>query len=196
MESLVSKLLNKYLGDFVDGIDRKSLEISLFKGKVSLTNLSIKPTALDTLFDGQPIRVVSGSIGSINIQASFAHLKSKPVSIVLKNIYLLVKPNSSPNPSSPSASTNKVAQRIKQLALDSKRNKLLKEEETLISHEKKKSASDKANKEDDSFVAKLATRIIDNIQLDIQDIHIRFEDEDEVCQLEFLTHLHFAPIVR
>ena len=38
-EDLVSSLLSKYLGEFVKGLERENLKISLFSGKVHLNNL-------------------------------------------------------------------------------------------------------------------------------------------------------------
>lgn len=38
-EDIVSSLLSKYLGDYLEGLSKKDLKISLWKGDVELTNL-------------------------------------------------------------------------------------------------------------------------------------------------------------
>ena len=38
-EDIVSSLLSKYLGDYLEGLSKKNLKISLWKGDVELTNL-------------------------------------------------------------------------------------------------------------------------------------------------------------
>lgn len=38
-EDIVSSLLSKYLGDYLEGLPKKDLKISLWKGDVELTNL-------------------------------------------------------------------------------------------------------------------------------------------------------------
>ena len=38
-EDIVSALLSKYLGDYLEGLSKKDLKISLWKGDVELTNL-------------------------------------------------------------------------------------------------------------------------------------------------------------
>lgn len=59
-------------------------------GQVRLVDLEVRPEALDGL--GLPVKVVSGSIGAIeiNIDSYFA-LASTPIRVVVKDIFLLVK---------------------------------------------------------------------------------------------------------
>lgn len=38
-EDLVSSLLSKYLGDYLEGLSKKDLKLSLWKGDVELKNL-------------------------------------------------------------------------------------------------------------------------------------------------------------
>jgi len=45
-ESVVSNLLNRFLGDYVDNLDSSQLNIGIWGGDVILNNLSIKGTAL------------------------------------------------------------------------------------------------------------------------------------------------------
>lgn len=48
-ESLITQVLNKVLGDFIENIDPKQLKISITNGNVQLTNMKIKPTIFDSL---------------------------------------------------------------------------------------------------------------------------------------------------
>ncbi len=49
LEGQVAFYLNKYLGNYVYGLDPQSLKISVFKGDVQLNNLHLKPEALNAL---------------------------------------------------------------------------------------------------------------------------------------------------
>lgn len=40
-EDLVSSLLSRYLGDYLEGLSKKDLKLSLWKGDVELKNLVI-----------------------------------------------------------------------------------------------------------------------------------------------------------
>jgi len=42
LESIVSALLEKYLGDYVEGLQTENLKLSIFSGDVVLENLKLK----------------------------------------------------------------------------------------------------------------------------------------------------------
>ena len=48
-EALITKVLNKVLGDFIENIDSRQLDISLFKGNINLTNMKLRPDLFDSL---------------------------------------------------------------------------------------------------------------------------------------------------
>jgi len=56
---IVSRVLIRYLGDYVDGLDKRQLQISIFGGNVELQDLSLKPSALRKL--NLPIVVKAGN---------------------------------------------------------------------------------------------------------------------------------------
>jgi vacuolar protein sorting-associated protein 13A/C len=65
-EGQVAFYLNKYLGTYLEGIDPASLRISVFRGNVELTNLQLKPDALNEL--DLPIVVKGGLLGSLSLK--------------------------------------------------------------------------------------------------------------------------------
>lgn len=60
-ERLAADLLSKYLGDFVFGLNKESLNIGIWKGDVTLENLRVKSTALDFLNLPISVGVANGS---------------------------------------------------------------------------------------------------------------------------------------
>lgn len=68
LEGQVAFYLNKYLGSYVYGLDPQSLKISVFKGDVQLSNLHLKPEALNAL--NLPITIKAGLLGSLTLKAS------------------------------------------------------------------------------------------------------------------------------
>lgn len=56
--TLAAKILSRYLGDYVEGLDSKNLEISLLSGSVELKNLKLKTSSLEKL--ELPITVKEG----------------------------------------------------------------------------------------------------------------------------------------
>lgn len=59
-----SRVLNAFLGTYVDGIAPDSLEIGWVKGDVSLKNLALKPEAFSEL----PVDLVHGTIESLRVE--------------------------------------------------------------------------------------------------------------------------------
>ena len=57
-ESILSSFLQKFLGQYVEGLDINSLNISVWSGNIDLENLELKSSAFDA-FD-LPITVVRG----------------------------------------------------------------------------------------------------------------------------------------
>lgn len=59
--------LKKYLGKYVEGVDERSLSISVWQGNVVLTNLRFRPEALEDL--DFPVSVKAGLLGSLKLKA-------------------------------------------------------------------------------------------------------------------------------
>lgn len=65
-EGQVAYYLNKYLGQYLSGLDSDSLRISVWRGDVELRNLSLKPEALEDL--DLPITVKAGLLGRLTLK--------------------------------------------------------------------------------------------------------------------------------
>ena len=78
-ESLISSILNKVLGNFIEDIDSSQLNISVTSGLVTLKNMKLKPT----LFDAMPLpfKVAYGQVGLIHLDIPIFNLMSKPLVI-------------------------------------------------------------------------------------------------------------------
>lgn len=65
-EAQLAYYLDRYLGQYVYGLDAKALKVSVFSGDVVLTNLKLKPSALADL--KLPINVKAGLLGSLKLK--------------------------------------------------------------------------------------------------------------------------------
>ena len=79
-EAQLAYYLNRYLGTYVQGLDTKSLKISVFKGDVTLRNLKLKAEALADL--NLPITVKAGLLGSLTLKVLFLDLPPALVSFL------------------------------------------------------------------------------------------------------------------
>lgn len=92
-ENLIATFLNKFLGEYLDGLHKEQLNVQLFAGNVQLRNLRVKPSALDFL--QLPIAVKSGVVESLVLKANWAKLSSEPVRIELKRLVVVAGPRTS-----------------------------------------------------------------------------------------------------
>ncbi|WEL38410.1 vacuolar protein sorting-associated protein 13 [Encephalitozoon hellem] len=83
LKKILLKTLNKFLGNYVENIDKHQLELGIFKGYVSVSNLKIKSSVISRLFEG---RVVSNCIGTLRVLVPWKSFSRKPIEIYVKDI--------------------------------------------------------------------------------------------------------------
>uniref|UniRef100_A0A8D2LEQ8 Vacuolar protein sorting 13 homolog A n=1 Tax=Varanus komodoensis TaxID=61221 RepID=A0A8D2LEQ8_VARKO len=158
-ESVVVDVLNRFLGDYVVNLDSSQLKLGIWGGAVALKNLEIKENALVTMYS-------SVFIGQLNLQIPWKNLYTQPVEAVLDEVYLLIVPT---------ASIKYDAEKEEKHQLEAKQRELQRIEDA-----KQKIAdigkSPRIEKQD-TFLEKLITQVIRNLQLKISNIHIRYEDD-------------------
>lgn len=160
-ESVVAEILNRFLGDYVENLDHSQLKIGIWGGDVVLQDLVLKQSALDDL--DLPVKTIFGTLGKLVLKIPWKNLYSAPVEATLEGLFLLVVPN----------------QEVKyDPAKEEKWSQEAKKAELQRVEDKKKQEREKDKpKPNDTFVEKLATQIIKNVQVKITDIHIRYEDK-------------------
>ncbi|ELK31334.1 Vacuolar protein sorting-associated protein 13C [Myotis davidii] len=139
-----------------------SLEKSL-NGNVALDNLKIKENALSEL--DVPFKVKAGQINKLTLKIPWKNLYGEAVVATLEGLYLLVVPG---------ASIKYDAEKEEKSLQDIKQKELSRIEEAL----QKAAEKDKPKEaKKDTFLEKLATQVIKNVQVKITDIHIKYEDD-------------------
>ncbi|XP_068096572.1 intermembrane lipid transfer protein VPS13D isoform X2 [Hyperolius riggenbachi] len=160
LEGLVAWVLNTYLGKYVSNLNTDQLSVALLKGAVELENLPLKKDALKEL--ELPFEVKAGFIGKIRIQIPFYRPHLDPWVISVSKLHLIGSPD-------------------KQEDFDEFKEKLLEKvrKKALLKALEDKWKSEQEQKGESywySVTASIVTRIVDNIELNIQDVHLRFED--------------------
>ena len=158
-EGIIANLLNKYLGDFIDGIDASQLKISAFSGDVELFNLSVRKDIWDNL--PLPFKIMYGKVGRIFVDVPVTGLLSSPLKIEISEVFVVVRPKRYEE-------FNREA--IEKTFIESTQSTLDKLEEYYKSKLE-------IIKSESSVVNAIINRLIDNIQVDVQNICIRFEDD-------------------
>ncbi|KAL7754164.1 Vacuolar protein sorting-associated protein 13 [Sorochytrium milnesiophthora] len=165
-EQVVTTLLNRVLGDYVDNLQTEQLNIGIWRGDVVLKNLRLRRDALDK-FD-LPVDVVeaddfAGYIGDLTLKIPWKNLKGQPFRIFIDNIFLVAAPKSS-------SEYNAEEEQERDFKLKQERLATLDIIQTPAASEVEESANST------SFTAQLLTKVIDNLQISINNIHVRYED--------------------
>ncbi|XP_060693948.1 vacuolar protein sorting-associated protein 13A isoform X1 [Hemiscyllium ocellatum] len=162
-ESLVVEVLNRFLGDYVVNLDTSQLQLGIWGGDVVLNNLEIKENALCEL--NVPFIVKAGHIGKLELKIPWKNLYGQAVEATLDGIYVLIVPCAS-------------------IQYDAEKEELqlqeIKQRELQRIEEAKQKVADKENPKEgkqDTFIEKLITQVIKNLQVKITNVHIRYEDD-------------------
>ncbi|XP_033825826.1 intermembrane lipid transfer protein VPS13D isoform X2 [Periophthalmus magnuspinnatus] len=161
LEGLVAWVLNTYLGKYVSNLNTDQLSIALLKGAVELENLPLRKDALREF--NLPFEVKAGFIGKITLQIPFYKPHSEPWVISMSQLNLII---------GPSPLQEYDAQAEAEEEAERKRRLLHALEDKFRSECEQRGESYWY-----SVTASVVTRIVENIELKIQDVHLRFEDD-------------------
>ncbi|XP_029354917.1 vacuolar protein sorting-associated protein 13C isoform X2 [Echeneis naucrates] len=162
-ESLVSDLLNRFIGDYVENLDKSQLKIGIWGGNVVLESLKVKENALSD-FD-VPFKVKAGQIGKLTLKIPWKNLYNDAVVATLDGLYLLVVPG---------ATIKFDAEKEERYQQEVKQRELQRIEEALQTAARREKPQEEKK---DTFIEKLATQVIKNLQVKISSIHLRYEDD-------------------
>ncbi|KAJ7994515.1 hypothetical protein DPEC_G00250280 [Dallia pectoralis] len=163
-ESLVGDLLNRFIGDYVENLDKSQLKIGIWGGNVVLENLKVKENALSEL--DVPFKVKAGQIGKLTLKIPWKNLYNDAVVATLDGLYLLVVPG---------ATIKYDAAKEEHYLQEAKQKELQRIEEALQMAARREKPHQDEKK--DSFTEKLATQVIKNLQVKVTSIHLRYEDD-------------------
>uniref|UniRef100_A0A8D2CAW4 Chorein N-terminal domain-containing protein n=1 Tax=Sus scrofa TaxID=9823 RepID=A0A8D2CAW4_PIG len=198
LESVVADLLNRFLGDYVENLNKSQLKLGIWGGKREGA-----ASELDV-----PFKVKAGQIDKLTLKIPWKNLYGEAVVATLEGLYLLIVPG---------ASIKYDAEKEEKSLQDSKQKELSRIEEALQKaaekgahsgefiyglesfvykdikpgrkrkkhkkHFKKpfkgldRSKDKPKEAKKDTFLEKLATQVIKNVQVKITDIHIKYEDD-------------------
>ncbi|KAF2348219.1 Vacuolar protein sorting-associated protein 13 N-terminal domain [Trinorchestia longiramus] len=171
LEGLVAWVLNTYCGQYLEDLNTDQLSIGLLKGELELEDVPLRKDALRHL--DIPLQVVSGFVGRVKIQIPVTRLRSEPWVVVLEHLYGVVAPIELDKYNKDAAEEACFLRKLSQL-------------DTLEASWR----ADQAAKAGEpyaaaatswfSFGTSFLTNIIENIQLQIHDVHLRFEDTQSI----------------
>ncbi|XP_050345761.1 intermembrane lipid transfer protein Vps13D [Nymphalis io] len=167
LEGLVAWVLNNYLGKYVENLNTDQLSVALLSGKVELENLPLKKDALRYL--GLPIEIKAGFIGKVQLHVPVRQIRSAPWVIAIEKLYLVATPVNLDEWDSAVEAT--IAHERKMALLDALEAQWRAEHEANDAGYYATSYSSWL-----SYGTGLLANIVENLQLKLNDVHIRYED--------------------
>ena len=161
LESIVTSLLNQYLGTFVEGLDASQLKLNVWSGKVNLQHLSIKPSAVEALH--LPVTIIHGHIDALVLEANWRSLTSQPVAVKIHGVNLLLATRQEYSIDTQQELTRIITQKLTSL-------NTIQEFRLQAESEAAKQSSSTTK-----YISRITETIIDNIQLSIKDVHVRIQ---------------------
>jgi hypothetical protein len=174
---LLNFLLQK-LGPYVDGLSKENLRVGLFSGNLELKNLSLKAEIFDSLH--LPIRLVYGTIKSIEVSIPWMNLGKNPVVVNINGVLLHVEFDDENRHS---------AEELEEITLKLKRDILEKSQRRAFSQAcsnlKLSAAAYRIETaKHHSFAAfiqtylqRIITKLLFNVEAVVTNIHLRFTDK-------------------
>lgn len=174
LESVLADILARVLGQYLEGIDRDHVRFGAWSGHIELRSVALRPEALAVLFEtlgvALPVSVQSGSIGLLRLVVPWKSISSSPVKIFLQDVTLTARPVRADG--SDDSQLENRQHRIKRAKLDT--DDAVREASWDVSqsrHQKKHSSWSSWLVSDN-----LKGTILDNIQIYLTNITLRFED--------------------
>ncbi|XP_033150669.1 vacuolar protein sorting-associated protein 13D isoform X4 [Drosophila busckii] len=185
LRDLITWVLNTYLGNYLENLNSAQLSVALLSGEVELENVPIRKDALRSY--GLPVEVSSGTIGKIKLQVPVRQFRTSPWRITVKDIFCVICPKDFENWD---------YAKEKLLDLEFKLSILDKAESKWRSEKGKQVESYYFSSYNNwlKFGTSMATNIIDNIELQISNVHFRYEDLIDIGNIKIAAGIKIGSL--
>ncbi|OQS07603.1 hypothetical protein THRCLA_00373 [Thraustotheca clavata] len=175
IEGRIKALVEKLLGEWIES-DKLDLHINVLQDEnVRCHNVNLKDSVIPNFL---PFRLKAGLIGSLALSIPFKSLGTTPAKVTLSDVLVILSPRQ--------LNEDEKAKEIQNLKLE--KRALLEKDILERIHGPpidKTQFIDENNKNEngyygaDGFFGRLVTRLMDNLQVELKNVHIRFEGERE-----------------
>ncbi|KAI9588448.1 hypothetical protein GQX74_004293 [Glossina fuscipes] len=167
LNELITWVLNTYLGKYLEDFNPAQLSIALVSGEVELENVPIRKDALKSF--GIPVQALSGCIGKIKLRIPVRQFRSSPWCITIERVYGVFGAKDLNEWDDEKECNEEYEYKVS--VLDAKDANWRVENGCHIETYYSSSYSTWLN-----YGATLATNILENLELNINDVHLRYED--------------------
>jgi vacuolar protein sorting-associated protein 13A/C len=181
-EQGLAYVLKQFLGEFVEDSSnlQEKLSIGAWSGNIVLENLVFKKEILTVL--NLPVALSHGVIGRFELRVPWKRLGIEPVVVIIEGVRILLEPKYEWDPNAKDNREQAVKQ-AKLAAIEMLTSKRMTENPF-------QGYKDFATK---WLMESLVSKLVDNIQVTISDVHIRYEDQVS-CTSNFSVGVSFESL--
>lgn len=191
LESVLADVLTRVLGQYLHGIDRDHVHFGAWSGLVELRSVALRPEALAVLFESLgvalPVTVESGFIGLLRLVVPWKAIGTTPVQIHMQDITVVARPVRGDG--SDDSQLLVRDRRIKRAKLNT--DDAVREASWGVNNEQDQQDQPSKPSWSSWLVSdELRATIVNNIQIHLSDIIVRFEDPYSNPKSPYVTSLH------
>lgn len=169
VNSSIAQLATRYVGQYLDGIEPDKFEVAWKGGNLQLNDVRIRQEVVDLI--GIPINLVYGWVGNVKISLPIGNLfrgsaVSQPLIIELDELYIIVTPK-------PEEQWDDSVL-LERYRLN--RQRILDEIDVKLLATQAQKQLETTSKEQQGWMARIASRLVEDIRFNIRSIHLRYED--------------------
>ncbi|KAI9460579.1 hypothetical protein BJY52DRAFT_1117906 [Lactarius psammicola] len=167
LKELLGIVFSRFLAPYVENLDMGLLNLGIVQGQVTLGKLRIKKGALDAF--RLPIDVSEGHLGKFSLSLHWFNLGNQPVEVLIEDVYLLVVPRKEDGEDPDELDRRMQGAKLERL------------ENAEVLHMRAagvEGTEDSA--ENQGFIASFLAKLLNNIQVTVKNVHIRYEDNISV----------------
>mmetsp|Transcript_2476 Transcript_2476/g.5220 ORF Transcript_2476/g.5220 Transcript_2476/m.5220 type:complete len:2925 (-) Transcript_2476:1534-10308(-) len=198
----ILEVLESTIGRYVLNLDAESLNVAVWSGKIELQSLQLDVAAVNAELSrraheapnlASPFKVTEGRFETVQLDVPWARLSSRPVVFRARGLWVYMEPHDFLKEDSNAHVENRYGTRVRAKKTGSKKSVVGVRMNSIASaevarqrasavrmawddeggHQGQDSAEDDSEKSDSSsFTSRLVRRIIENLQVEIEDVHI------------------------
>ncbi|RLN73180.1 hypothetical protein BBJ28_00004428 [Nothophytophthora sp. Chile5] len=180
LQRYVHVVLDAVLGSYVKNIDPDALKISVWNGKIEVEAVELQPEAFPL---PKQMRLVKGTLRQLRIDLPWANFANQPIRVDIQDMSLLLEVCADDRAAAADADLSDEEQRRnarkKLQTLQRKRAAIDAVEKATEFNEKNKLQQQQQTGDQGythSFFFKLLVKVLDNVQVHVQHLHLRLED--------------------
>ncbi|KAL3923118.1 MAG: hypothetical protein SGILL_001838, partial [Bacillariaceae sp.] len=196
-------VLEQTIGKYVKNLDAESLNVALWSGKIELNSLELDVDSVNAQISQRaveapnlalPFRVLSGRFESFQVDVPWAHITSRPVVLRARGLSVEVEPVDNKSiqdlVDAVNMDTSEEAEELRLKKLKEAREEQLDTANqyrlqaynvrkiALAEEREEGSGGSSGSGSGTTFTSRLVRRIIENIQIEITDVHVSLTDSD------------------